>query len=275
MIDLHTHSTASDGSLTPRALAREGKRCGLKVQALTDHDGLGGLDDFLDEAEQISLIGLPGIELSAEVPRGQLHLVGLNINRNDVELQGFCERILCGREARNIEILEAFNDIGIDLTLEEVARFAGEDLISRVHFAQALVKRGLVASVKEAFTQYLEKGGKCYRDRYRATPEECIGHILRTEGIPIMAHPFSLDTNPETLLPKIAALKEAGLVGMECYYSTYDTEQTVEVLRIAHKLDLLPSVGSDFHGAPKPDIALGRLPIPETAQRRLMTLLGV
>ncbi len=267
MFDFHTHSTASDGSLSPRQLAREGKNAGLQLMALTDHDNVGGVEDFLDEAEKVGLIGIPGIELSAEVPSGQLHLVGLGINAQDIALQGFCQRILLGREARNIEMLEAFNDAGIELTLEEVKAYAGEDLISRVHFAQALIKRGLAANLQDAFEKYLGKGALCYRERFRATPDVCIGHILRTEGIPIIAHPFSLDPDPQTLLPKIAELKEQGLVGMECYYSTYDIGDTIALLRIAHQLDLIPSVGSDFHGTPKPDIFLGTLTHPPALEQ--------
>ena len=266
MIDLHTHSTASDGSLTPRELARLGKSAGLHVMALTDHDGTGGVDDFLDEAQKIGLIGIPGIEFSAEVPHGQLHLVGLNFNPHDPALNAKLERVLNSRADRNLEILKAFNEAGIDFTFEEVAAFSGDKLISRVHFAQALLKRGHVNSIPEAFERYVGKGALCYRNRFRYYPHECIEMIHAAGGLLFMAHPLSLDLPDFPSLERaIADLRDQGLDGMECYYSTYDTETTVALLRIAKRLNLVPSVASDFHGAPKPTIHLGQLhPAPET-----------
>ena len=273
MIDLHTHSTASDGSLTPRELARAGKAAGLDVMALTDHDCAKGVDDFLDECGKVGLVGVPGIELSAEVPQGQLHLVGLGFDPHDAALTAKFDALLDGRAARNQAILQAFRDNGIPLVWDEVRAFAGDELVSRVHFAQALVAKGLAADVKDAFARYLGKGALCYRDRFRYSPADCIATIRAAGGVAVMAHPLSLDPDPMTLAPKIAALRDLGLQAMECYYSTYDTETTVALLRIAHRLGLVPSVGSDFHGAPKPDIALGRLLVPRETEARLRALL--
>ena len=273
MIDLHTHSTASDGSLSPRELARAGKAAGLDVMALTDHDCAKGVDDFLDECGKVGLVGVPGIELSAEVPQGQLHLVGLAFDPHDAALTAKFDALLDGRAARNQAILQAFRDNGIPLVWDEVRAFAGDELVSRVHFAQALVAKGLAADVKDAFARYLGKGALCYRDRFRYSPADCIATIRAAGGVAVMAHPLSLAPDPMTLAPKIAALRDLGLQAMECYYSTYDTETTVALLRIAHRLGLVPSVGSDFHGAPKPDIALGRLLVPRETEARLRALL--
>ena len=273
MIDLHTHSTASDGSLSPRELARAGKAAGLDVMALTDHDCAKGVDDFLDECGKVGLVGVPGIELSAEVPQGQLHLVGLGFDPHDAALTAKFDALLDGRAARNQAILQAFRDNGIPLVWDEVRAFAGDELVSRVHFAQALVAKGLAADVKDAFARYLGKGALCYRDRFRYSPADCIATIRAAGGVAVMAHPLSLDPDPMTLALKIAALRDLGLQAMECYYSTYDTETTVALLRIAHRLGLVPSVGSDFHGAPKPDIALGRLLVPRETEARLRALL--
>ena len=273
MIDLHTHSTASDGSLSPRELARAGKAAGLDVMALTDHDCAKGVDDFLDECGKVGLVGVPGIELSAEVPQGQLHLVGLGFDPHDAALTAKFDALLDGRAARNQAILQAFRDNGIPLVWDEVRAFAGDELVSRVHFAQALVAKGLAADVKDAFARYLGKDALCYRDRFRYAPVDCIAMLRAAGGVAVMAHPLSLDPDPVTLAPKIAALRDLGLQAMECYYSTYDTETTISLLRIAHRLDLVPSVGSDFHGAPKPDIALGRLPVPRETEARLRALL--
>lgn len=273
MIDLHTHSTASDGSLSPRELARAGRAAGLDVMALTDHDCAKGVGDFLNECGKVGLIGVPGIELSAEVPVGQLHLVGLGFDPHDAALTAKFGALLDGRAARNRAILKAFQDNGIPLGWGEVRAFAGDELVSRVHFAQALVAKGLAADVRDAFARFLGKGALCYRDRFRYAPADCIAMVRAAGGVAVMAHPLSLDPDPVTLAPKIAALRDLGLQAMECYYSTYDAETTVALLRIAFRLGLVPSVGSDFHGAPKPDIQLGRLPVPRETEGRLRALL--
>ncbi len=273
MIDLHTHSTASDGSLTPRALARAGHAAGLDVMALTDHDCAKGLDEFLDEAAKIGLTAVPGIELSAEVPSGQLHLVGLGFDHHAPDLCSKFTKLLGGRDERNHAILAAFNQNGIDLTYDEVASYAGDELISRVHFAQALIARGLASDLSDAFAKYLGKDALCYRDKFRYTPAECIEMIRAAGGVVVMAHPLSLEPDLTRLEPRIAELRDLGLAAMECFYSTYDFETTVALLRIAHRLNLVPSVGSDFHGTPKPTIHLGQLTVEPATETRLRHLL--
>ncbi len=275
MIDLHTHSTASDGSLSPSALARAGHAAGLDVMALTDHDCAKGLDEFLGEAATLGLTAVPGIELSAEVPSGQLHLVGLNFNHHAPELQDAFARILGGRDGRNRLMLDAFHEHQIDLTYEEVAAYAGDELVSRVHFAQALIARGLARDLADAFEKYLGKGACCYRDRLRYTPEECITMIRKAGGVVVMAHPLSLEPVLDKLEPRIAELRDMGLSAMECFYSTYDVETTVALLRMAKRLGLVPSVGSDFHGTPKPTIHLGQLTVEPETENRLRDLLGL
>ncbi len=275
MIDLHTHSTASDGSLTPTELARAGKAAGLNVMALTDHDCSKGLDEFLDEAQRIDLIGIPGIELSAEVQSGQLHLVGLGFDHHLPTLQVKFKRMLGGRDERNQLMLEAFNEHGIDFTYEEVARYAGDELVSRVHFAQALIARGLASDLTDAFTKYLGEGAACYRERFRYSPVECIAMIRSAGGVVVMAHPLSLEPDLTLLEARIAELRDLGLAAMECFYSTYDVETTVALLRIARRLHLVPSVGSDFHGTPKPTIHLGHLTVDSTTELRLRRMLDV
>ncbi|MEG2725175.1 MAG: PHP domain-containing protein [Kiritimatiellia bacterium] len=273
MIDLHTHSTASDGSDTPAALAQLGQRAGITVQALTDHDNVSGIAEFQTMAKSLGMIGIAGVELSAEVAEGQLHLVGLRIDATAPAVQEKFAKVMAGRADRNLEILKAFQAQQIDFTLEEVRSFAGKELVSRVHFAQALVQRGIVSSVSEAFTHYLGKGACCYRDRFRYSPEDCIALIHAAGGVAVMAHPLSLETDSVKLEQQIAHLKEAGLSAMECYYSTYGMEETVMLLRIARHLDLVPSAGSDYHGRAKPTIHLGELTVPAAAEQALRTLL--
>jgi predicted metal-dependent phosphoesterase TrpH len=181
--------------------------------------------------------------------------------------------MLGGRESRNLAMLDAFHENGIDLTLEEVAQFAGDELISRVHFAQALIQRGLANDLADAFERYLGKGACCYRDRFRYSPAECVRLIREAGGVMIMAHPLSLEKDLALLEPRIAELRDVGIVGMECFYSAYDTETTVALLRIAKRLNLIPSVGSDFHGAPKPTVFLGKLPVSTEVKDALCSLI--
>jgi len=273
MIDLHTHSTVSDGSLPPETLAREGKAAGLDVMALTDHDRIDGVPAFLDAARAVGLLGVPGVELSAEVPAGQLHLVGLGFDPAAPGLREKFARLLGGRDARNRAMVGAFRAQGIDLSYAEVAAFAGSDLVSRVHFAQALVRRGLADDIQDAFSKYVGKESCCYRERFRYAPAECIETIRAAGGIVAIAHPLSLEPDLARLEPKLADLRDLGASAMECYYSTYDAETTVGLLRIAKRLGLTPSVGSDFHGTPKPTIRLGRLPVPPETEAALRALL--
>lgn len=273
MIDLHVHSTASDGSFSPCEVARLGKGAGLRAMALTDHDSASGVERFLEEARALGMVGISGIELSAEVPRGQLHLVGLGFDYREVALQRSFERLLDGRGARNGQMLEAFHRQGIDLTVEEVEAFAGEDVVSRVHFAQALIQRGLAVDLADAFARYLGKGAVCYCERFRYSPQQCIEMIEGAGGMVVMAHPLSLTRQWDELEAAIVVLKGYGLRGMECFYATYDTETTIGLLRMAKRHGLLPSVGSDFHGAPKPRIHLGQLHISQALEDELMATL--
>jgi predicted metal-dependent phosphoesterase TrpH len=171
-------------------------------------------------------------------------------------------------------MINAFNAIGIDLTFEEVKQYAGEDLVSRVHFAQALIQRGIVQDLSEAFEKYLGKGACCYRDRFRYSPEDCLQLINNAGGIVMMAHPLSLTTDWVLLEAEIEKLKALGLRGMECFYSTYDLDTTIHLLRIAKRFELIPSVGSDFHGLPKPTIFLGQQHVPEEIEQNLLHALS-
>lgn len=265
MIDLHTHSTASDGSDTPELLAAQGKAAGLSLMALTDHDNTDGTAAFLEACRAEGLCGIAGIELSAEVDEGSLHILGLGIDPGNAQLQENLTRVIEGREWRNAQMLERLNELGLELTWCEIADLAGADLISRAHFALALINRGYVSTISEAFELYLGKGAPAYVDRFRFYPEECIRMIHEAGGIAVAAHPFSWSQDRALLIENLAALKEQGIDGMEVYYTAYSLEERVDLLRIATKLNLLPFAGSDYHGDAKADIPLGApQPPPET-----------
>ena len=257
MIDLHTHSTFSDGSLTPEELAREGARIGLRALALTDHDNLRGVPRFLAECGVCGLNGIGGVELSLEVGPSTMHMLGYYVDPEHAELGQALARILASREDRNQAILQKLNDLGMPLTWDEVARHAGSDVVGRPHFAQALQARGYVRDKDDAFERLLGKGKPAYVNRYRLTPAEGIRLIRAAGGLPALAHPFGLGKGNGALKTLVHELTDAGLEGIEAYYSEHTAPQQALCLALARECSLVPVGGSDFHGALNPDIQLG------------------
>lgn len=258
MIDLHVHSTFSDGSLTPAQLVERAAEVGLTAIALTDHDCTDGLDLFLAASASARVIGITGVEISADVPRGTMHVLGYCMDHTDAGLNEALRKICHGREIRNRAILDKLNGLGLKLAWEDVAKFAGEDVVGRPHFAQALVEKGLVNSVRAAFEKYLAKGKPAYEDRFRFSPADCIVAITNAGGIAALAHPFTLELNGKNLREYVAELKDMGLQGIEAYYSEHSDRQLEEYLDIARDLGLVITGGSDFHGDINPKIALGK-----------------
>jgi len=258
VIDLHTHSTFSDGSLTPDELAREAARCRLTAVALTDHDGTTGVPSFLESCLREGIRGIPGVEISVDFKSGTMHMLGYFLDHTSRELEEVLLRLRGGREDRNHKILERLNALGLALTWEEVATFAGEDVVGRPHFAQALMAREYVKNKDEAFDRYLGKGKAAYVDRYRLTAEASVQMIRHARGTPVLAHPFTLGLKQNALRDFVRELKGVGLEGIEAYYSEHDEDQVRMCLGMARDFDLAVSGGSDFHGAVNPDIRLGR-----------------
>ena len=280
MIDLHVHSTNSDGSETPEELVVRGRKTGLTAMALTDHDNMGGVDEFLAACRRYGMTGIAGVEISANVEEGHgtLHILGYGVNPKLPFVEESLGRVLDGRAWRNERILEKLNGLGLELEWAEVQACAGEDVVGRPHFAQALIDRGHVSSVAEAFDRYLAKGRPAYVDRYRLYPEEGIRMICEAGGVAVIAHPFSWELDEAKLEAGLRELKAVGLAGIEALYSEHTPEQTVTLLRLAKKLDLLTTGGSDYHGQTKPDIALGKgfgsLCVPDDYLLPLLKVLG-
>lgn len=258
MIDLHTHSTFSDGSDTPAELVALGAQAGLYAMALTDHDNLRGVPAFLAACREHRILGLGGVEISAEVPSGSLHILGYGLDPLHAELLHHLDRVLDGREWRNEQILRRFNELGLALTWDEVAALAGEDVVGRPHFARALQKRGYVSSAQEAFEKYLGKGKAAYVDRYRLTPADGLRMIRAAGGLPVIAHPSTWIAEDTVLVSALVELKALGLGGMEVYYPEHGHEKTITYLRMAAKLGLVVTGGTDYHGLAKPHLTLGR-----------------
>lgn len=257
-IDLHAHSTASDGDLSPSELVRLALQKGLVALALTDHDTAEGNNEAILEAERLGLNFVPGVEISVDRPPNSLHILGYWIDPENPVLKSTLETVRGFRDKRNPMIIEKLQGLGIDIDYVEVCGAAGGDVVGRPHFAKVLVEKGVVKSSAEAFQKYLGKGGLAYVDKKRMTPFEGIRLIHQAGGMPALAHPNQYDFDePSGLEEMVAELKSYGLAGIEAYYSTHSEQQTAQYKHLAEKYDLAITGGSDFHGAAKPMIELG------------------
>jgi hypothetical protein len=260
-IDLHTHSTSSDGTLSPREVAERAKNEGLCAIALTDHDTIGGLREFTDACEEMGIEGIRGVEISARYSK-EMHILGLFVDAEDKTLNEKLETLKNAREVRNRAVLELMAKNGIDITEEDIlSQKDGATLANtgRAHLARAMVNKGYVSSTDEAFSKYLKKGNCCYVERVTYSPRESIEMIKNAGGLAILAHPIYITDKRDELYKLAKELKEYGLDGMECYYNCYTSEFSRMCKEICKELNLLKSGGSDFHGANKPDIEIGKV----------------
>jgi len=250
------HSVFSDGSLQPQELVEEGRRIGLTGMALTDHDTTAGVAAFM-AARPDGMVLIPGVEISAEVPGGTLHMLGYHIEPGESKIQEALARIRGGREDRNARILARLHALGMEIDWDEVADLAGDEVVGRPHFAQAMLMRGYVKSKQDAFDRFLAKGKPAYEDRFRLPPEEGIRLIRGAGGVAVLAHPFTLGLARSELSRYVSELADRGLEGIEVYYSEHSQSQTAEYGELASSLGLVATGGSDFHGAANEDIRLG------------------
>lgn len=256
-IDLHTHSIASDGSMSPAELVRHAKEKGLAAIALTDHDTVDGVKEALDEGEDIGIEVIPGIEISVDY-KPEMHILGYFFNKiKYTDIRNEIEPAIQGREIRNRKIINKLNTLGIDITEEEVKKVALGDITGRPHIAKVLASKGYVRNIDEAFDKYLCRDGLAYFKRFELKPLDGIMAIRNAGGIPVIAHPIFLRKNFSEMDKLLCELKEYGLAGIEAYYSENSNEDTGNMLRLAIKHDLLVTGGSDFHGTYKSGIELG------------------
>jgi len=262
-IDLHIHTTASDGTLTPAEVISHADRLKLKAIAITDHDTIAGSKEALQCGIPPSLDFLTGVEISAAPPpfypgSGSFHLLGYSIRLDDTELNQSLATLRQARKNRNPAIINRLNDLGIPLTLDEVRKVAGAGQLGRPHIAQAMVKKGVVAAIDEAFDKFLGTGRPAYVNKYRIECIQAIENILAAGGIPVLAHPGLLECKNDGQFDQlIAGLKEMGIQGVEVYYSGHTPEQTRLFAELAQRHALLMTGGSDFHGAIQPEIEMG------------------
>ncbi|MCI8507023.1 MAG: PHP domain-containing protein [Lachnospiraceae bacterium] len=257
-IDLHVHSSASDGSLTPEEVVDLAKHAGLTSFALTDHDTVKGVERALNHAAKIKDIEvIPGTELSCYYNDREIHIVGLFINHKDETFLNELQKLEQARKARNEKMVQNFVDAGIPITLDELKHGNPNSVITRAHFARVLIEKGICKDKTEVFDKYLGIGCPFYLPKPKVTPEHVIRLINHAGGIAILAHPYSYKLSKTEIEHMLDDLIPVGLSGMECYYSTYDDGQMQELRNIAHEKKLLISGGSDFHGTIKPDISIG------------------
>jgi predicted metal-dependent phosphoesterase TrpH len=277
LVDLHTHSTASDGTFSPKELVILAKKEGLQALALTDHDTTQGLKEAYLTAKEVDLPFLCGVEISIKFEGpGHFHLLGYFLQPEIPEIQSTLEILQKARDTRNQKMIEKLQQAGIDITLEELEEIAQGE-IGRPHIANLLVKKGVVKTFEEAFQKYLKKGALAYVPKALLSPEEAINQIRQAKGIPVLAHPFTLKLSYADLYKYLSWLKDIGLMGVEAYYTEHNQDFTRFLLETAQKLDLIVTGGSDFHGANKPDIKLGKglnnLSVPFSCYQNLKNLL--
>jgi len=258
-VDLHCHSTASDGTLSPTELVRLAKDSGLSALALTDHDTVAGTAEAASAAGSLSLDFLPAIEISCQYPHpGTMHLLGYGIDPNSPVLRDLTQRLIAARDNRNPRIIARLNELGVAITMDEVEREAGGDVVGRPHIAAVLVRKGYVSSIKHAFDKFLGTTGLAYFDKERLTARQALDLVHQSGGLPVLAHPCQLRTTNDAELERVVKdLVDLGLAGIETIHSDHDASMVERYTRLAERYGLLKTGGSDFHGGNKKDIALG------------------
>jgi predicted metal-dependent phosphoesterase TrpH len=254
MIDLHSHTTASDGTFSPAQLMDEAGRAGVRILGITDHDTFSGYDRAVPLARQAGLELVCGIELSTKLHGNSVHLLGYFLSTDGLGVfRGWIGDLQESRRERNVRLVARLQQLGLKITLEEVQARGGE-MTGRPHFAQLLLEKGYVSSLQQAFDEYLDESAKGYVTRNEPQFAEAVGHIREGGGIASLAHPIRLREDVSGVLP---ALRAAGLNAIEAYHSDHSPAQTELYLNLAAQNGLLVTGGSDFHGAVKPEIRLG------------------
>ncbi len=260
-VDLHTHTTASDGTYAPRDLVIEAASRGVRVLAITDHDSTEGLPEAFEEAERRRPLELlPGIEINCDVEGAEIHVLGYLMEWQAPWFQEFCREQRRERRERVHLMAERMAALGMPFDADEVFALVKEGSAGRPHVAQVMVARGYVKTVREAFDKYLAAGRPGHVPRKKLTPEDAVRLIRRAAGVPVFAHPGLADR--DQLIPGLIA---AGLMGIECYYTEHSAQQRATYLQICKEQDLVATGGSDFHGPQVRAATLGSPSVPMAA----------
>lgn len=256
-LDLHLHTTHSDGSLAPAEVVALAHKVGVSSLAITDHDITTAIPEATEAGLALGIEVIPGIEISSLLGESELHMLGYFLDWQDSRL---CERLEAARDSRhrrNPLIVAKLQALGIEITYDEVKAVAGSDSVGRPHIARVLMHKGVVHSAKEAFDRFLANGKPAYVARELPSPAEAIRWIKEAKGLAVLAHPTWIKPADGALEGLVGQLKADGLDGIEVHYSTHTPRQTREYLGLAKQLGLLVTGGSDFHGVTKPEIEVG------------------
>lgn len=256
-IDLHVHSTSSDGTFTPSELVSYGIKKGLKAFALTDHDTTDGIREAQEAACGTRLTVIPGIELSTAWQNKDIHILGLNIEPENVRFQNRLRDFQQERDKRNMKIIRKMQEQGLQISYREMMNNFPDSIWTRAHFARFLTDTGQVHTIAEAFSRFLGDHAPCFVPREKVTPFQAIGLIHEGGGKAVLAHPLLYHMTPEQLEELTALLVKNGLDGIEAIYSSNRGMDETNMRRLARKYNLFITGGSDFHGSNKPSIDMG------------------
>lgn len=266
-IDLHLHTTHSDGSFSPTQVLGLAHKAKVTALAITDHDIVSGIPEAIAAGAELGIEVIPGVEISSCIDTSELHILGYCIDWQDPELIRRLTTLRESRHTRNPQIIERLRSLGLDVTYDEVRALAGTDSVGRPHIARLLMDKKYVTSAKDAFDRYLAEGRPGYVARELPTPADAIAWIRAAGGVAVLAHPTWAKVSGEGLNTLLTTLKGDGLGGIEAHYSTHTKRQTTEYLDLAKRLNVLVTGGSDFHGVTKPNIEVGTgrgdLKVPE------------
>jgi len=256
-VDLHIHTTASDGLYAPSEIVRRAAEAGLTAIAVTDHDTVAGLDEALDAGRRIGLEVLTGTEISAEFPNGTMHILGYGFDLRHPALIDALQKYRRFRDERNPQILAKLAELGMPIRYEDVLAKAGGESVGRPHIAQALLEAGYVASVDQAFQLYLARGCPAYVNRQRVSPEEAIRMIRDAGGVAVLAHAGQLKRTMQEVRRIVAGLAAAGLDGIEVWHPDHSADDMRALAVLARQLGLAATGGTDYHGHVREDVRLG------------------
>lgn len=265
-VDLHTHSTYSDGTFIPKELIAYAKEKGLSAIALTDHDTVAGVSEAIGYGAEYGIEVIPGIEVSTEYEDTEIHIVGLFVDVNNKELLSALDNFRLGRQNRNKEMVDKLNAIGVNINYNDVLANAGGGVITRAHIAQEIIKKGYALSNNEVFDRYIGKNKPAYVKRKVMTWQDTISLIVKSGGLAVLAHPLLYKLSDKRLEMIVSQLSANGLGAIEAYYSTHSPRDVKYIKELALKNRLKLSGGSDFHGTNKPKLDLatgyGNLQVP-------------
>ncbi len=269
-VDLHIHSTASDGRLSPAEVVRKSAETGLTVIALADHDTVDGIIPALEAAKTFPWLKvMPCVEISTDVSKGEVHVLGYFIDYTHPELQATLRRMRNSRQERAQGMIAKLRNLGLPIEWERVREIAGGGSIGRPHLAQAMLEKGYIASIKEAFTKYISWDGPAYVKREKMTPGEAAKLILRANGLPVLAHPSTFNDQEAMVIE----LKASGMVGIEAYYNAYTAEEISRLVSLAERYGLIVTGGSDYHGLDaSAETMIGGADVPIESAEQLIAL---